>query len=179
MAATLYQRGGVMKRDLYAEVSARIVAELERGAAPWIKPWSATAGANTPCNAAKLSQWHNRSPTYSGKPSRRAASAYLSAFARAIPYSKILPTRKPGSSSSLCPAIGLASSEYLLSENPKRGRQAASPARANWCFPKRPTSSPTACAAHELRSPASATAPATGPTASSVRAAALLTSCPF
>ena len=34
-----------MKRDLYAEVSARI------GAAPWIKPWSATPGANTPCNA--------------------------------------------------------------------------------------------------------------------------------
>ena len=41
-----------MKRDLCAEVSARIVAELEAGAAPWIKPWSATAGANTPCNAA-------------------------------------------------------------------------------------------------------------------------------
>ena len=41
-----------MKRDLYAEVSKRIVAELERGAAPWIKPWSATAGMNTPCNAA-------------------------------------------------------------------------------------------------------------------------------
>src|SRR5450432_1899704 len=41
----------VMKRDFYAEVSARIVAELERGAAPWIKPWSATPGANTPCNA--------------------------------------------------------------------------------------------------------------------------------
>src|SRR6478672_9752594 len=40
-----------MKRDLYAEVSARIVAELEAGTAPWIKPWSATAGANTPCNA--------------------------------------------------------------------------------------------------------------------------------
>jgi hypothetical protein len=40
-----------MKRDLYAEVSKRIVAELERGAAPWIKPWSATAGMNTPCNA--------------------------------------------------------------------------------------------------------------------------------
>ena len=35
-----------MKRDLYAEVSKRIVAELERGAAPWIKPWSATAGMN-------------------------------------------------------------------------------------------------------------------------------------
>src|SRR5437016_13015929 len=40
-----------MKRDFYAEVSARIVAELEAGAAPWVKPWSATAGANTPCNA--------------------------------------------------------------------------------------------------------------------------------
>src|ERR1700694_1469177 len=33
-----------MKRDLYAEVSTRIVAELEAGAAPWVKPWSATAG---------------------------------------------------------------------------------------------------------------------------------------
>jgi antirestriction protein ArdC len=41
-----------MNRDLYAEVSARIAAELERGAAPWIKPWSATAGQNVPCNAA-------------------------------------------------------------------------------------------------------------------------------
>src|SRR3954468_11495219 len=40
-----------MKRDLYSEVSARIVAELEAGAAPWIKPWSATPIANTPCNA--------------------------------------------------------------------------------------------------------------------------------
>jgi antirestriction protein ArdC len=41
-----------MKRDLYAEVSARIIAELEAGAAPWIKPWSATAGINAPQNAA-------------------------------------------------------------------------------------------------------------------------------
>jgi antirestriction protein ArdC len=39
-----------MKSDLYAEVSARIVAELEAGAAPWVKPWSVTPGANTPCN---------------------------------------------------------------------------------------------------------------------------------
>jgi antirestriction protein ArdC len=38
-------------RDLYSEVSARIVAELERGAAPWIKPWAATAGQNVPQNA--------------------------------------------------------------------------------------------------------------------------------
>jgi antirestriction protein ArdC len=41
-----------MKRDLYEDVSRRIVAELEAGAAPWIKPWSASPGANTPCNAA-------------------------------------------------------------------------------------------------------------------------------
>ncbi|WP_159011383.1 zincin-like metallopeptidase domain-containing protein [Bradyrhizobium sp. S69] len=41
-----------MKRDLYTEVSARIVAEMEAGAVPWVKPWSATPGANTPCNAA-------------------------------------------------------------------------------------------------------------------------------
>src|SRR6476620_11686211 len=39
-----------MKRDLYSEVSARIVAELEKGATPWVKPWS-SSGANTPCNA--------------------------------------------------------------------------------------------------------------------------------
>jgi antirestriction protein ArdC len=31
--------------------SRRGVAELEAGAASWIKPWSATPGANTPCNA--------------------------------------------------------------------------------------------------------------------------------
>ena len=41
----------IMKRDLYAEVSGRIIAELEAGAAPWVKPWSATPGRNTPCNA--------------------------------------------------------------------------------------------------------------------------------
>jgi antirestriction protein ArdC len=40
-----------VKRDHYAEVSARIIAELEQGAAPWVKPWSATAGQNVPQNA--------------------------------------------------------------------------------------------------------------------------------
>lgn len=39
-----------MTRDLYKEVSARIASELEAGAAPWVKPWSATAGQNTPQN---------------------------------------------------------------------------------------------------------------------------------
>ena len=37
-----------MQRDLYAEVSARIIAELEQGGAPWVKPWSAAAGQNVP-----------------------------------------------------------------------------------------------------------------------------------
>jgi antirestriction protein ArdC len=41
-----------MKRDLYADVSARILVELERGAAPWVKPWSQTPGMNHPHNAA-------------------------------------------------------------------------------------------------------------------------------
>ena len=40
-----------MKPDLYEAVTERIVAELERGAAPWVKPWSATPGQNVPQNA--------------------------------------------------------------------------------------------------------------------------------
>jgi len=43
-----------MKRDLYAEVSTRIVAELEAGAAPWVEPGSATAGMN--CQPASAQQ---------------------------------------------------------------------------------------------------------------------------
>jgi antirestriction protein ArdC len=38
-------------RELYGEVSTRIITELERGAAPWVKPWSATPGQNVPQNA--------------------------------------------------------------------------------------------------------------------------------
>ena len=41
-----------MKRDLYADVSRRILTELEAGAAPWVKPWSQTPGMNHPHNAA-------------------------------------------------------------------------------------------------------------------------------
>ena len=32
-----------IKRDLYSEVTSRILAELEGGAAPWVKPWSANS----------------------------------------------------------------------------------------------------------------------------------------
>ena len=37
--------------DLYADVTSRILAELEAGATPWVKPWSATPGQNVPQNA--------------------------------------------------------------------------------------------------------------------------------
>lgn len=41
-----------MQRDVYTEVTARILNELKSGAAPWVKPWATTPGANRPVNAA-------------------------------------------------------------------------------------------------------------------------------
>jgi antirestriction protein ArdC len=41
-----------MKRDFYADVSGRILAERWTDAAPWVKPWSQTPGMNHPHNAA-------------------------------------------------------------------------------------------------------------------------------
>jgi antirestriction protein ArdC len=46
-----YSQRALMKRNLQEEVTARIVAELEAGAAPWITPWSATPAANVLRNA--------------------------------------------------------------------------------------------------------------------------------
>lgn len=45
--------GGEKPRvSLYAEVTARIVAELEAGRFPWVQPWSSTTAApGLPCNA--------------------------------------------------------------------------------------------------------------------------------
>ena len=40
-----------MANNLYQNVTARILAELETGSAPWVKPWSATPGKNIPHNA--------------------------------------------------------------------------------------------------------------------------------
>ena len=39
-------------RNLYLEVTARILAELKAGVVPWRQPWSTTPGRNTPCNGA-------------------------------------------------------------------------------------------------------------------------------
>jgi antirestriction protein ArdC len=38
-------------RNIYQEVTDRIVAALEAGAPPWIKSWSQTPDCNIPCNA--------------------------------------------------------------------------------------------------------------------------------
>ena len=37
-------------KDTYQIATDKIVAELEKGAAPWVKPWRATAGRNSPAN---------------------------------------------------------------------------------------------------------------------------------
>ena len=54
------------KRDLYTEVTARILAELETGSTPWIKPWSATPGLNHPHNAATARPYRGATLSCSG-----------------------------------------------------------------------------------------------------------------
>jgi antirestriction protein ArdC len=39
-----------MSRNLYQQVTDQILAQLKAGHAPWVKPWSATAGRNMPHN---------------------------------------------------------------------------------------------------------------------------------
>lgn len=39
-----------MANNLHEQVTARILQSLEAGVAPWVKPWSATAGRNVPLN---------------------------------------------------------------------------------------------------------------------------------
>jgi antirestriction protein ArdC len=41
-----------MASNPYADITARILSDLEQGCAPWVKPWSATPGRNVPHNAA-------------------------------------------------------------------------------------------------------------------------------
>jgi hypothetical protein len=41
----------VVVNNLHQEVTDSIIAALEAGASPWIKPWSATSGLNVPSNA--------------------------------------------------------------------------------------------------------------------------------
>jgi len=46
-------RGDGSSRDIYAEVAARIISELEEGRFPWVQPWSSSAagGPGLPRNA--------------------------------------------------------------------------------------------------------------------------------
>src|SRR3954454_7798321 len=87
-----------MKRDLYAEVSSRIVAELEAGAAPWIKPWSATAGANTPCNAATNRPYSGCNVTLHPEYGRFVAALH-GVFAPAVADQGLIHGAAPASSS--------------------------------------------------------------------------------
>lgn len=43
---TRHARGGDAVRDIYAEVTARIIAELEEGRLPWVQPWGRTGMVN-------------------------------------------------------------------------------------------------------------------------------------
>ena len=63
-----------MKRDLYAEVSARIVAELEAGAAPWIigKPRGEYAAQ---CREQPALLWLQRRPVVDSTSSRISHTA--------------------------------------------------------------------------------------------------------
>ncbi|ESX43604.1 hypothetical protein X760_31495 [Mesorhizobium sp. LSHC422A00] len=45
-------KGGRPGASLYQEITDRIIAELDRGTVPWVKPWgSAKAGLGLPRNA--------------------------------------------------------------------------------------------------------------------------------
>jgi antirestriction protein ArdC len=46
-------RGGAPSRDIYAEVTAKIIVQLEAGSVPWVQPWSSSAAGspNMPRNA--------------------------------------------------------------------------------------------------------------------------------
>ena len=45
MASTTgYRKGSKSHRDIYAEVTDTIIAELEKGTAPWVRPWHAAGG---------------------------------------------------------------------------------------------------------------------------------------
>jgi antirestriction protein ArdC len=46
-----YSTGNGQLRDLHREVTDQIVAELETGVRPWVRPWSQTPGLNIPANA--------------------------------------------------------------------------------------------------------------------------------
>ena len=67
-----------MARDIYAEVTDKIIAQIEAGSLPWVKPWANAAGCNSglPVNYSTGKAFHSLSQsrlTTSAKPSRNAS----------------------------------------------------------------------------------------------------------
>ena len=53
MASKHQRRANTQPRtDLYDEVTAKIIAELEAGRLPWLQPWGTTTGPSLPRNGA-------------------------------------------------------------------------------------------------------------------------------
>ena len=48
-----------MKQDVYERITAKIVADLEQGVRPWLKPWNAEHAARSH-HAATAEQRHSR-----------------------------------------------------------------------------------------------------------------------
>src|SRR5437868_932117 len=40
MKRSFHRAGGALPQDVYARVTDKIIKDLERGVAPWVKPWS-------------------------------------------------------------------------------------------------------------------------------------------
>ena len=47
-----------MKKDIYTEVTSKIIAALEQNIAPWLQPWDSVGINNIPCNAATTNFYH-------------------------------------------------------------------------------------------------------------------------
>ena len=72
-----------MKRDIYADVSARILKNSKR-APPLGKPWSATAGQNIPQNAVTIDHTPDATSFVMARPRSRLATARFLTFKQAI-----------------------------------------------------------------------------------------------
>ena len=83
--------------DLYAETTARIVAALERGVAPWVRPWSTLAEA-IPMNAQTKRQYRGVNFTL----------LTLEAEAHGYPVNRWLTYRQAASSAARCAGASTA-----------------------------------------------------------------------
>src|SRR5438874_13701007 len=73
------QQGAIMKQDIYAEVTSRIISQLEQGVIPWKSPYFSTVGF--PRNFATGSPYHGINVFLLG--SLRYTSPYFLTFIQA------------------------------------------------------------------------------------------------